>query len=227
MKIVGFIGGYDKTDLILYISKMLSIAGKKVLMIDGTLENKSKYIIPNISPTFSYVTNYEKIDIAVGFDNYQDIAKYLMKTKLDYDYILIDVDNYNSFYKFQLYQAAKNYFVTSFSLYSIRKGLSVIRQMPQPINLERIFFAKEISQDDNNYLDYLALGCKVIWDKNRVYFPLDSGDQTAIIENEKLSRIRFKNLTSQYRDGLIYITEELLENDEIKAFEKALREFEK
>lgn len=227
MKIVGFIGGYDKTDLILYIAKMLTIANKKVLFIDGTLENKSKYIVPNISPTFSYVTNYEKIDIAVGFDNYQDIAKYMIKPKLDYDYILIDSDNYNSFYKFQLYQATKNYFVTSLSLYSVRKGLNILKQMPQPIKLEKVIFSKLVSDEENNYLDYLSLGYKVDWENYRVYFPLDSGDQTAIIENERLSRIKFRNLSQQYKDGLIYITEELLEQSDIKEFERALRNYDR
>ena len=41
MKKVGFIGGYKKTDLLLYIAKMLIIAGKKVLVVDTTIEPKS------------------------------------------------------------------------------------------------------------------------------------------------------------------------------------------
>lgn len=37
MKKVGFIGAYDKTDLMMYIAKALTTLGKKVLVIDSTL----------------------------------------------------------------------------------------------------------------------------------------------------------------------------------------------
>ena len=37
MKKVAFIGGYDKTDLILYIARIISIQNKKVLFIDTTI----------------------------------------------------------------------------------------------------------------------------------------------------------------------------------------------
>ena len=64
MKKVGFIGVYDKTDLILDISKLLTRNGKKVLFIDSTKDQKAKYIVPNILPTVSYVTTFEDIDVA-------------------------------------------------------------------------------------------------------------------------------------------------------------------
>lgn len=51
MKKIGFIGAYDKTDLILSISKVLVKAGKKVLLIDSTILQKAKYIATNILPT--------------------------------------------------------------------------------------------------------------------------------------------------------------------------------
>lgn len=37
MKKVGFIGVYDKIDLIMYIAKALTALGKKVLVLDSTL----------------------------------------------------------------------------------------------------------------------------------------------------------------------------------------------
>lgn len=65
MKTVGFIGGYDKLDLMLYIARILTLADKKVLLIDTTTLQKTKYIIPSISPTQSYVTEFEGFDVAV------------------------------------------------------------------------------------------------------------------------------------------------------------------
>lgn len=56
MRKIGFIGCYDKTDLIIYIARILVGAGKKVLVIDSTINQKAKYVVPVIKPTTSYVT---------------------------------------------------------------------------------------------------------------------------------------------------------------------------
>ena len=36
MKTIGFIGAYDKTDLIIYIARILTAMNKRVLVIDTT-----------------------------------------------------------------------------------------------------------------------------------------------------------------------------------------------
>ena len=77
MKNICFIGAFDKLDLILYLSKILNGFDKKVLIIDSTQLQKAKYIVPTINPTKSYITRFEDIDIAVGFDNYEEIEKYI------------------------------------------------------------------------------------------------------------------------------------------------------
>ena len=66
MKKIGFIGAYDKTDLIIYIAKILTTLKKKVLVIDATTKQKARYVVPVINPTKMYVTEYEEIDIALS-----------------------------------------------------------------------------------------------------------------------------------------------------------------
>ena len=61
MKKIGFIGAYDKTDVILSIAKVLTMAGKQVLVMDNTITQKCKYVVPVINPTKSYITTYEEI----------------------------------------------------------------------------------------------------------------------------------------------------------------------
>ena len=51
MKKIGFMGVYDKTDLVIYIAKMLTSFGKKVIVVDATNIQKAKYVIPAINPT--------------------------------------------------------------------------------------------------------------------------------------------------------------------------------
>ncbi len=227
MKKVGFIGGYKKTDLLLYIAKMLTIAGKKVLVVDTTIEQRAKYIVPSIDPTFSYITNYENIDVAIGFKEIDEIKSYLASREPDYDYLLVDIDRQGAILDFEMLNAYKNYFVTSFDLYSIKRGLEVLQKIPQPMELTKILFSKEILSEENDYLDFLSLGYKVKWNDYRIYFPLEMGDESAIIDNQRLSKIKFKNLSAQYKESLMYITEELIEEKEINNFIKALRNFEK
>ena len=65
MKKIGFIGAFEKTDLIINIAKMLQMLGYNVLVVDSTLLQKTKYIVPAINPTKSYITNFEKMDFAI------------------------------------------------------------------------------------------------------------------------------------------------------------------
>ena len=129
MEKVGFIGAYDKEDLIMYIAKILVELDKKVMVIDSTITQKMKYIIPTIDPTTSYVTDHEKIDFAIGFKSFAELSNYLgienFETS-DYDYVLINIDNSEELEVFDMQNAHRNYFVTSFDMYSLKKGLEIV-----------------------------------------------------------------------------------------------------
>ena len=205
MKNICFIGVFDKLDLILYVSKILNSLNKRVLIVDATTLQKSKYIVPTINPTKSYITSFGDIDIAVGFESYEQIERYIGLTeeqKMKYDYILVDIDNGNIFNNFNNENTIKSYFVTSFDLYSIRKGLETIKQIDKPIKITKVLFSKEINEEDDYYLDYLSLGYKVIWEDNKMNFPYDISDIEVMIENQKVSKIRLKGLSQQYKENL-------------------------
>ena len=65
MKTVGFLGGYDKLDFLLHVARILTLSEKKVILIDATEMQKTKYVVPTISPTQSYITEFEGFDVAV------------------------------------------------------------------------------------------------------------------------------------------------------------------
>lgn len=213
MKKIGFIGGYDKIDLIMYIAKVLTTLDKKVLVIDSTLRQKAKYIVPVINPTKKYVTEYEDIDVAVGFSNIEDIEKYLAISdgeEMEYDIVLIDTDNMEGFQSFELEQAQKNYFVTSFDVYSLKKGLEALDGLKEVASLTKVLFTEEVLKEDDDYLNFLSLGKKIIWNEYKVYFPIENGDLTAIYENQRVSKIKFKKLSVQYKDSMAYLAEEII-----------------
>ena len=121
MKKIGFIGAFEKTDLIVYIAKILTEVGKRVLVVDTTILQKARYIIPCIAPTKSYVTEYENIDVAVGFDDLESLKKYMGDIENDYDIMLVDVDTYEKFDSFEMIDSEKLYFVTAFDSFSLKK----------------------------------------------------------------------------------------------------------
>lgn len=207
MKQVGFVGAFDKTDLIIYIAKILTVLGKRVLIADTTITQKAKYVVPALNPTLSYITEFEEIDIAVGFKNVEAIANYTNRSieTLEYDYLLLDIDSAESAMNFRIDRSVQNFFVTSFDTYDIRRGVEILGQFQTPIKMTKVLFSKEVSKEDDEYLNYLSLGAKVMWEDDRIYFPLEMGDKTAIINNQKVAKVRFENLTSMYKDGMEFI----------------------
>ena len=213
MKKIGFIGAYDKTDLMLYVAKILTILKKKVLVIDSTITQKSRYVVPAINPAVKYVTEFEEIDIAVGFDSFEDIKRYLglsEEQEMEYDYVFIDTDNSKGFDNYNLQDSFKNYFVTSFDNYSLKKGLEIFSGLQEPISLMKVLFSKEMIKEEDDYLNFLANGYKIIWNEYRLYFPIENGDLNVIYENQRVAKIKFKKLSVQYKDGLEYLAEEIL-----------------
>ena len=230
MKKVSFIGSYDKTDLILYIAKVLVALGKKVIMIDSTINQKAKYIVPVIKPTKAYVTEFEEIEVAVGFSNFEEIKQYLgvpEQTELPFDIALIDIDNEEGINDFGIDNSCMNYFVTGIDLYSLKKGLEILSGLEQILKLTKVMFSRDASPEEDNYLNYLSLGYKVEWSDEIVYFPFEVGDQTVIAENQRVAKIKYKNLSSQYKESLLCIIEQISEQDEYSKLKKIFRQLEK
>ena len=226
MKKVGFIGTYDKTDLILNIAKILTTMKKKVIVVDSTLTQKAKYVVPVINPTVTYITNFEDIDVAIGFKNEIEIKSYLgiaENEELPYDIMLMDVDDSLAIEEFDLVKAPKNYFVTAFDLYSLKKGLEVLSNLKEPMNLTKILFTKEILKEDDDYLDFLSLGYKVMWNEYRIYFPIENGDWSVLAENQRVAKIKLKKLSTQYKDSLIYIVSEILNDTSENQIRRAVK----
>ena len=228
MKIIGFIGAYDKTDLLLNIAKVLTIMNNKVLIIDSTIIQKARYIVPAIDPTISYITSFEDIDVAVGFEDIISVQRYLgITTDLPYDIILVDCDTSEKIKGCELERANKNYFVTSFDMYSLRRGFEILSNISIPLNLTKVIFTQEILKEDDEYLDYLSLGYKVIWENERIYYPLLNTDYEAIVENQRVQRIKFKKISTQYKDSIDFMIQQILDENNDYNIRKAIKTIEK
>ena len=209
MKKIGFIGAFDKIDLILYVSKILVELKQKVLVIDTTINQKARYTVPCIAPSKCYVTQYEGIDVAVGFKTLDEIEQYLGSSEFNYDFLLIDIDSNKEIYRMELNSGSKNYFVTGFDGYSLKRGLEVIGQSQDKIIMTKVLFSRHMLDEEDDYLNFLSFYYAVQWEKKKLYFPLEIGDGTIMIENQRTSRIKFKELSEEYKEGLYTLANDI------------------
>lgn len=213
MKTIGFIGAFDKTDLIMNVAKTLIELDKRVLVVDTTILEKSKFVVPSISPTKVYMTEFEQIDFAYGFKGLDEIYKYVGLNEeehdIPYDYMLVDIDNGENFMKFKLQLASENYFVTGFDLYSLKRGMSIIDEINMPVKLTKVLFSYEITKSDEDYLEFLSLEKQIEWKDYTLYFTILKEDNQAIEENQRVSQIRFRRLSGEYKDSLTLLIQDI------------------
>lgn len=230
MKKVGFIGGADKFNLIMYIAKILEDLNKKVLVIDATTIQKTRYLLPSLNPTKSYITDFENVDYAIGFDNIQEIERYLgIKDSenmqvWNYDYILIDIDSADSIEKFEIEDTQDNYFVTAFDMYSLKRGIEILKNLPFAMNLSRILINYDMLKEDEEYLDFLTVDTKVIWNEFSIFLPITTENEEIIEENQRVYKARLKRLMPEYQETIIYITQNIIKDLSIGKIKKSIRE---
>lgn len=224
MNTIGFIGGYDKTEFLLQIAKILTIANKKVLLIDATEMQKTRYIVPKIGLTRTYITEFEEFDVAVGFDSLKKLESYA--DNLNYDIAILDIDSPEVASNFNIENNYRNCFVTGFDLYSLKRGMEVLQGIETPVKLSKVLFSRNFSKAENEYINFLTLGAKVEWEEETFNFPIDIGNYSVMLENETTARIRIKKLSSGYKTSLMYfvsnIFNEYITQVEVKKILKSM-----
>ena len=105
--------------------------------------------------------------------------------------------------------------------------MEILSGIAEPLPLTKLLFSKNITEEEDEYLNYISLGCKVIWNEEKIYFPFEQGDQTIIIENQRVSKVKVKRLTQLYKESLMYLAEKLIDENEINALRKAFKQLEK
>jgi len=211
MEKVAFIGGYDKTDMIFCIARIFRALGKKVLVVDGTISQKVRYLIPTLTPTMTYITTSDGIDFAIGFDSMTKIKQYMASEGniTEYDYMFFDIDSRTRYRGFEIMPEDRHYLTTSFDVYSLKKAVEVLKTIEMKTPITRVYFTKSITEEKDRYLRLLIKDCSIALRKEYVTFPTDITDIEAIQKNQRDNTVRFKNLTKGYIEGIVYLAEEI------------------
>ena len=174
MQVIGLIGYVDKYDIIMNLAKSINIMDKSVLVVDATLDRKLKYIVPALDNIGrAYVTQYNNIDFAVGFDSMHDVENYMAEQSINialYDYVLIDMDSARSYEFFRTRGFDKVYFFIDTSVLSVAKNKEIIKAMriysneeDSKLEMTKIMYRSYISRAANDYFEQKIKDYDVVW----------------------------------------------------------------
>lgn len=225
MKKVGFIGGYDKSNFLIYLSKTMSLLNNRVLVIDTTIAKKIKYIVPTINLTKTFMTTFENIDFAIGYGNTEELEEYIgEKLENKYDFILVDIDRQEMLENFDINLDETNYFVTGFDMYSLKRGMTVFQGLNEVINLTKILFEYERKKENEDYLNYISMEYNINWNNYTIYFTTYLEDNKVIEENQRLEKITFKRLTTDFKESMACVAQDIMKNEKIGNIKKVMRD---
>ena len=225
MKTIGFVGAYDKSNLIMYIAKAITYQNKKVMVVDATRLQKMKYLVPNITSTSPCISSFEDIDFAIGFASIKILEKYLGKEIkfLPYDYIIIDIDTGKEAINYNIPDLDKNYFVTAFDLYSLNKGLEILTILREPLEMTKVFCRMMVNDQDEEYFNFLSIDKRVVWNEKSICVPNDGDIIQAIEEDQRISRLSIKTMTKEYQKGIIAMVQDIMEESNPNQIKRNIR----
>lgn len=233
MQVIGLIGYVDKYDFAINLAKTINIMKKSVLVVDATLDRKLKYVIPALSNVGrAYITQYNDIDFAVGFDSMHDVENYLAEQSINiglYDYIIIDIDSPKSYEFFRTRGIDKSYFFIDTSILSLAKNKDIIKairiysQDPENLKLTKVAYKDVMSRAAEDYFQKQIDEYGITWQEPEYMFPQDEMDKIVDIDSQYSGIIDIKKHTKMYISNLADFTSEIIGEVTPKEVMKAIK----
>lgn len=222
MPVIGLIGYVDKYDFVINLAKTIHIMGKSVLVVDATLDRKLKYIVPAISGVGrSYVSQYNNIDFAVGFDSMHDVENYLAEQSINiglYDYILIDIDSPKSYEFFRTRGIDRSYFFIDTSVLSVAKNKDIMKAIkiyntdPEGLKITKVLYKAYMSRAANDYFENQISGYGVSWQEPDYDIPNEEQDKLVNIDSQFSGIIDIKKHTKIYISTIADLAAEIMDD---------------
>ena len=239
MKKLCFVGGMDKLDIIKYVATIIrgaTMEQKSCLIVDFTEIQKTRYLIPSIEITKpekgqKYITTEAKVDIAVGYNNYNELVQEgildnMSDTGKKYDFVFFDVDNKEALASIPLDVEDKVFMMTTLDIYSLEKAVEAFAGYNSDREVNRVIFGKKVTAQSMNYISYLTKDLNIRYEEHIITFPYDNGDLTIIHENQRARRLNLKPFSNQFKTALSSLTE-MVDNTIIREVSKYMKILEK
>lgn len=213
-----FSGMGDKSDLLLYICKILATSGKKVLLIDAAIDAKYRHMI-GLSHPLLPVMEFAGFDVATGFQSLDSLKSFLQEeSESRYDYMILDVERADFIDGGDWHEADACVWVTGYDIWSLRKSAALLEALKatwpdkRPPSLHRVYLhdledaANEVIEGcfDDGGVRWLGPPLRMPWDER--FFALK-------IRNEHAGRLSLKPLSRYYKRALAALIQRLSEMD--------------
>lgn len=233
MKVIGLLGYIEKVDLMTSLAKTIQLMGKAVLVVDATSDQKYKYVIPALDVVEkAYVTQFDSVDYAVGFESLNDVENYLTQQKINiglYDYIFIDIDNPKTYEFFRSRAFNKTYLIMDTSMLGYKKNLEIINSLKiysvdeQESKITRILYRGYMTRASEKYLEqkFNAIECK--WDE-REYEIVESEQDIMLYLDFQISGItQIRRHSKMFRSTMTDMVVQIMEEVNASEVNKAIR----
>ena len=220
MPVIGLTGYVDKYDFAINLAKTINIMNKSVLVVDATLDRKLKYIVPALNNIGkAYVTQYNNIDFAVGFDSMHDVENYMCDQGINiglYDYIIIDMDSPRSYEFFRTRGIDKMYFFITTSVLSVAKDREIIKAIrvynQDEIKMTKVLHKSFISRAAEDYFESQISDYNVNWQEPTYEIPDDEIDRQVNTDSQFSGIINIKKHSKIYISTIADMTAEIVDD---------------
>ncbi len=218
MRSVGFIGQSNNEGIILCVAKLISSFGKRVVIIDATSSQRTRYTVPcpqSIRGQEQYITQYDGVDVAIGFNNILELKKHMISQGEDfndYEYVIINTDREEMCEEFDIKNANSIFFATTFDLSALHRGVELLKfvcatkrreDTTAILEVNKMLSYIEIKTQGNQLIDNLTKDLPINWNGADIIISFEEGDGSAFIENQYSNKIEFKNISRTTKEGLI------------------------
>lgn len=233
MKVIGLMGYVDKYDFAINLAKSINTMDKSVLVVDATKDSKLKYVIPAIDNIGkAYVTQYNNIDFAVGFDSMYDVENYMCEQSINiglYDYVIVDIDSPKTYEFFRTRGIDKTYFFINTTVLSVAKNKDIIKAIKvynpeeDSIKMTKVIFKDYMSRTAEEYFEKQIEGYNIKWDENMYEMFMDERDKVINTDSQFSGIIELKKHTAPYLNIIAEITANILEDVPYKEVLKQIK----
>lgn len=215
-----FSGICDKSDMLLYMCKILANGDSRVLLVDGAIDAKYRHCISVMHPQLP-VMEFAGFDVATGFGSYTSLMDYLEETKeKKYDYIVMDVEKPQFMDKDQWDTADAHVWVSGFEVTGLRKSAVLLDELraartddPLP-PFHRVYVQVIEDLADGSYIEGFMEDSRIQWLGPPVKMPWDELFFALKIKNEHAGRLGIKPLSRQYKRSLTELIRMLTEMEQ-------------
>lgn len=205
MKFVLFMAPVDVSDLLQYLSKVISVSGKRVLLVDLTEEKFIHHGTAQLSNVNLNIIDFEGFDVAINFKSLSEMDEYLAGNK--YDFVIIHYNKTDMIYQSDLSRFEQKYIATSNEKISLDKTACIMDSLFGNANKEDNSFVEFTkvqvnyveSDVSDDYLETILTSYPITWSEEMYQLFYDEVDLALKINNQHEGKINIRKLSKNYK----------------------------